>query len=169
MVESSQLGGRKFQGGLPMKRVGAGALVFDRVGKLLIVKPSYKPKWEIPGGIVEADESPAQACRREISEELGITVDPTRLLCVDYNSSTTDYLESLMFIFATEPLTEELVASIAIPPEELVEARFCEPDEAVALLGGRLGQRVEAAMKQPQHACYLEDQDYLPADPDRLR
>jgi len=152
-----------------MKRIGAGALMFDQAGKLLIVKPSYKPGWEIPGGIVEADESPAQACRREITEELGITVDPTTLLCVDYNSSTTHYLESLMFIFATEPLTEKLEASIAIPPDELVEARFCEPDEAVALLGGRLGKRVEAAMKQPQPAYYLENQGYLPADTDRLR
>jgi len=38
---------------LPMKRMGSGALFFDSAGRILIVKPSYKDVWEIPGGVVE--------------------------------------------------------------------------------------------------------------------
>ncbi|WP_369025426.1 NUDIX domain-containing protein [Qipengyuania sp. RANM35] len=35
--------------------------------------------WEFPGGKVESRENPAQALVREISEELGLTLDPRKL------------------------------------------------------------------------------------------
>lgn len=73
---------------LPTKRMGAGAVIRDVDGRVLIVKPTFKPAWELPGGAVEDDESPRGACVRELHEELGITVAVGELLCVDYNSST---------------------------------------------------------------------------------
>jgi len=33
--------------------MGSGTLFFDSAGRILIVKPSYKDVWEIPGGVVE--------------------------------------------------------------------------------------------------------------------
>ena len=58
---------------LPSVPVSAGALIFDHAGRLLILKPTYKSGWTIPGGIMEADgESPWQACQREIREECGL-------------------------------------------------------------------------------------------------
>ena len=49
---------------LPGIPVSAGALIFDRAGLLLILKPTYKSGWTIPGGVMEADgESPWEACR----------------------------------------------------------------------------------------------------------
>jgi ADP-ribose pyrophosphatase YjhB (NUDIX family) len=41
-------------------RVAAGLLVHDDQGRVLMVKPTYKDGWDIPGGYVEPDESPAQ-------------------------------------------------------------------------------------------------------------
>lgn len=35
--------------------------------------------WEFPGGKVESDENAADALARELSEELGIVVDPARM------------------------------------------------------------------------------------------
>ena len=52
-------------------RVAAGALFFDDQGRVLLVHPTYKDTWDIPGGYVERGESPAAACRRELKEELG--------------------------------------------------------------------------------------------------
>ena len=47
----------------------AGALLFDRSGRLLILEPTYKSGWTIPGGAMEADgESPWDGCRREVLE-----------------------------------------------------------------------------------------------------
>ncbi|MEJ2860906.1 NUDIX hydrolase [Actinomycetospora flava] len=42
--------------------VAAAAVFRDDDGRVLLVHPVYKPGWELPGGIVEAGESPAVAC-----------------------------------------------------------------------------------------------------------
>jgi 8-oxo-dGTP pyrophosphatase MutT (NUDIX family) len=47
-------------------------LFTDRQGRVLVVNPTYKPRWELPGGAGEEDESPGTAAVREIAEELGI-------------------------------------------------------------------------------------------------
>ena len=70
---------------LPSIPVSAGALIFDRGGRLLILKPTYKPGWTIPGGVMEADgETPWQACQREVREECGLEVSRGRLACMDF-------------------------------------------------------------------------------------
>ena len=66
------------------KVLASGCILRDQSGRILLVKPTYKPGWEIPGGMVEANESPVQACLREAREELGLEVRLGRLLCVDY-------------------------------------------------------------------------------------
>ena len=42
----------------------------DRADRVLLVEPSSKPNWELPGGAVEADETPWGAARRELAEPL---------------------------------------------------------------------------------------------------
>jgi 8-oxo-dGTP pyrophosphatase MutT (NUDIX family) len=56
---------------LPRKRMAAGVLFRDLIGRVLLVEPSDKPNFEIPGGAVEDDEPPWGAAGREVAEELG--------------------------------------------------------------------------------------------------
>src|SRR5437764_10001357 len=49
----------------PRKRVAADVLVRDEVGRILLVHPRYKPDWDLPGGMVEANEPPRDAASRE--------------------------------------------------------------------------------------------------------
>jgi hypothetical protein len=58
---------------LPRKRMGARALFFDAADRVLLAEPTYKPYWEIPGGAVEAGESPRDAVAREPKEEVGLS------------------------------------------------------------------------------------------------
>jgi 8-oxo-dGTP pyrophosphatase MutT (NUDIX family) len=55
--------------------------------------------WSIPGGAIDKYESPDQACRRELVEELEVTIDPGRLVCVDYGPADGDTAEAVHFLF----------------------------------------------------------------------
>lgn len=151
---------KAYQKRLPKKRISAGCLLFDEAGQLLIVNPTYKDGWEIPGGTVEANESPLQGCIREIWEELGLERRPLRLLVVDYNPETAERTESLNFIFDGGTLSTEQAASINVPLREISEFRFMEPEHAVQLLKRRLRRRVTTALQQRVTGipAYLEEQ-----------
>jgi 8-oxo-dGTP pyrophosphatase MutT (NUDIX family) len=154
------LSDKAYQRGLPKKRMSAGALFFDEAGRLLIVEPAYKPNWEIPGGAVELNESPYQACVREVKEELGWERPLQRLLCVDYLRESADKTEALVFIFLGGVLTEEDKQSIRLPEDELRSYAFVEPEEAYGRFNQRLSRRVQqclAALVGGQFV-YLEDQ-----------
>lgn len=64
---------------LPKKRMAVGVLFFNSNNELLIVKPSYKSGWSIPGGVIEQDESPRMGFIREVKEEIGLDVEPLDL------------------------------------------------------------------------------------------
>ncbi len=159
---------RTYLTSLPRKRMGAGTLFWDERGHILLVKPNYKPGWEIPGGIVEQDESPLACCQREIGEELGLDWPNDRwpngrLLIIDYNSPTENKTESLMFIFAGGLLTPADTAQIQLPPAELVDFAFFDPAELPEAMTPTLCKRVLAAWRQVKAngAIYLENQESL--------
>ncbi len=59
--------------------VAVGILVRDDGALLLSTRPpgkAYEGYWEFPGGKIEAGETVEQALRRELTEELGITIGP---------------------------------------------------------------------------------------------
>jgi hypothetical protein len=85
---------------LPAIPVSAGALIFDRGGRLLILKPTYKSGWTIPGGVMEADgETPWDACRREVREECGLEVGGGRLACMDFRRPRPGRQGGVRFLF----------------------------------------------------------------------
>jgi len=70
--------------------VAVGVLI-DREGRFLLTSGPdgrvYAGYWEFPGGKLEAGESVEQALRRELHEELGITIGPVqpwKIELVDY-------------------------------------------------------------------------------------
>ncbi len=64
----------------PTSLLVVAAAIRDRDGRLLLQQAQPgKPHaglWEFPGGKVETGENPRFALRREIGEELGLTLDP---------------------------------------------------------------------------------------------
>lgn len=74
-----------FYASLARTRLGAGALITDERGGVLMVEPIYRPTWEIPGGAVECGENAPAGCIREVDEELGLTdIALGRLLVIDH-------------------------------------------------------------------------------------
>ena len=145
---------------LPRVPASAGALIFDDDGRLLVVNPTYKAHWTIPGGIMEADgETPWEACRREVREEVGLLVEHGRLVAVDFLRPRPSKPGGLRFLFDCGILPDATLRSIVLQSEELSEQRLVEPAEALRLLSGPLRRRVSAALPaRTRNECvYLED------------
>lgn len=140
---------------LPTKRMGAGVVFTNHDDQVLLVKPTYKQGWEIPGGTVEADEGPYAAAQREIAEELGMTRAPGALLVVDWVPQRGVRTEALMLVFDGGRLTDADIAGIVLPATELRSFAFCGPDEAAQRLSPLLARRVTAALHARSHgtAC----------------
>lgn len=56
------------------KRVAADVLIRDQEDRVLLVDPTYKSSWDLPCGMVEANESPQTAAARELREELNLHI-----------------------------------------------------------------------------------------------
>ena len=67
---------------VPRHYVGAVSAIFNDTGQVLLLEHVFRPhfSWGLPGGWVERDESPADAIRRELEEELGLEVEIKQLL-----------------------------------------------------------------------------------------
>lgn len=77
---------------------GVKCLVFHN-DTLLFIKNSYgDAKWNLPGGGIESDETPAQAAKREVGEEVGITVSGVTYL--GSFTSRREYKHDTVYCFA---------------------------------------------------------------------
>lgn len=83
-------------------RMAAGALFVDG-DRVLLVRKTDGNRWDIPGGYINRGESPAEACRREVREELGLDRRPTRLLAHDW-APRGDEGDKLLYVFGCGPL-----------------------------------------------------------------
>jgi 8-oxo-dGTP pyrophosphatase MutT (NUDIX family) len=61
---------------------GVAAVIRDGEGRLLLQERSSGEGWSLPAGAVEPGESPEQCLRREVLEETGFIVVPTRIIGV---------------------------------------------------------------------------------------
>jgi 8-oxo-dGTP diphosphatase len=126
-------------------RVAAGALFIDPEGRVLLVHPTYKDTWDIPGGYVERGESPAAACQREVMEELGIDRVPHRLAGVDWAPHEREG-DKLLFIFDCGPLgTDE--ERLRLDGHELDRWEWVRETDLDQYLVERLSRRVRSIVQ----------------------
>jgi 8-oxo-dGTP diphosphatase len=133
--------------------MAAGVLFHDSKGRVLLVKPSYKDGWDIPGGYVEPGESPKQAARREVREELGINPPLGRLLVVDWAPHPNEG-DKVLFVFSGGELQDDHPTSPA--PLEIEDIRFWSVAELPNLMPARLHSRIVSALRLDRNDPYLE-------------
>lgn len=141
---------------LPAFYAAAAALITDPGGRVLLVKPNYRDSWLMPGGYVDADELPHHTVRRELGEELGITLEVGALLVVDWAPAAGPRPRAIVnFVFDCGTLADPGV--IRLRTEELDAARFFEVDEAVRRLPAAVAPRIPGALSAvaSQKTVYL--------------
>lgn len=132
---------------LARKRIAATAFFRDQQGRVLLVNPSYKPTWDLPGGAVEAEESPHAACRREVAEELGLDRPPGPVLAVDWVPSRPERPEGLIIVYDGGALSATEIDKIVLVDGELIEFAFIAPDKVGTLMTPLLARRVASCLK----------------------
>jgi len=135
-------------------RVAAGVIFRDAEDRVLLVKPTYKDGWEIPGGYVEHGESPLAAAIREVREELGANLEVGELLVLDWAPHPAEG-DKLLIIFSGRRLTTEEVDALELKASEIAEARFFDVAKFYELMPDRLARRVAEAARRST-AAYLE-------------
>lgn len=116
-------------------RVGAGVVVRDAQGRVLLERRSDCGVWGLLGGRIERGESVEQAAVREVKEESGLDVRITRLLGVYSDPregrivaySESDIIQLVDVVVEAEVLGGELTRSA-----ESEELRFFALDELPA-------------------------------------
>jgi ADP-ribose pyrophosphatase YjhB (NUDIX family) len=112
----------------------AGAVIRDGDGRLLLVQRGSAPSaglWSVPGGRIEAGETPEQAAAREVREETGLQVEVRQLLA---SVRVGDYL---VHDFAADVTGGDLRAG-----DDASDVRWCSLEEAelLPLTPGLLGE-----------------------------
>jgi 8-oxo-dGTP diphosphatase len=131
---------------LPKKRMAAGALFFNHHEEALIVKPTYRDYRLIPGGVIEHNESPYEACVREVREEIGTTPSIKSLLCIDFRSAHDGNSESMQLVFDGGMLSDGMISQIHLDSREIETARWCSVKLAKQALAPKPAEQIEWAM-----------------------
>ncbi|HEY0813309.1 MAG TPA: NUDIX hydrolase [Pseudonocardia sp.] len=135
-------------------------LFTDAHGQVLVVKPTYKQGWELPGGAVEDDESPRRAAAREVFEELHLHCVPGPVLALDYVSAAASSAgtEGLVVVFDGGTLTQD-PAALQLASDELAAAMFADAVAREQRLPALQARRAAAALaaRATGRTVYLED------------
>lgn len=133
------------------KIVSAAGILKRDDGKILLVKPSYKDEWLLPGGGVDAGEHPKEACVREFFEETNLSVVIEEVLLV--SSKLFEYdgekFESFNFLFAVNCGDFD---RLLLDGEEIVDFKWVTLSEAQDLMSGSWRKRLDFLGK----GIYLE-------------
>lgn len=110
-----------------------GALIVNSNGEILLVK-SYKwgSKYTVPGGHIELGERSEVAVRREVKEEVGLEVEPVRILLVQEAIFPADYIKHEHYIFL-DYLCRATSSTVKLDGKEIQDYVWTAPNDALQL------------------------------------
>jgi 8-oxo-dGTP pyrophosphatase MutT (NUDIX family) len=163
-IEKSGVSGRRYaylaEGNAKQarKRVAVDLLIRDARNRALLVNPSYKDYWDLPGGMSEANEPPVTTARRELSEELGVDIAVGRLLVLDWVGPHGPWDDQLIFIFDGGMLESADTINLEISDKELIDFSFVSLDDSEKLLRSDMWRLLRDAYEALENGTtrYLE-------------
>jgi ADP-ribose pyrophosphatase YjhB (NUDIX family) len=141
--------------GLPTKRIIAQGLLRDADGRTLLCRLTYKPEWDLPGGVVEVGESPADGLVRELQEELGITVTVHGLVTVNWLPAWRGWDDACVMLFDLGVADASITDAMQLQPTEIAGVEWCD-EETVAIHATAAARELLAALRAGDVAPYRE-------------
>jgi 8-oxo-dGTP pyrophosphatase MutT (NUDIX family) len=129
------------------KRVATKVVIRDDAGAVLLVNPTYKSHWDLPGGMAEANEPPRVAAARELREELDLVVPLGRLLLAEWVGPGGPWDDQLVFVFDGGLLDAESAGRPKLNDPELSAYKFVRADETGRLLRADVNDRLDRARR----------------------
>lgn len=130
----------------PRTCMAAGLVIRDPDGRVLLLQTSYKPEWEVPGGLVEDGEDVVAAAVREAREELDLAAGPTALLALDAWPADVRTPDMTLALLDGGVHPPELVGHLRFTDGEIVDAHWCDRATVRARAGPRLTLRLLAVL-----------------------
>ena len=116
---------------LPRKRVITQGLLRNERGEYLLCELTYKPEWDLPGGVVEPGESPATGLIREVREELGLDLTPASLTAINWLPPWSGWDDACIVVFDLGTVPASTVGDMEFEPAEIRDVHWCDLDRVV--------------------------------------
>ncbi|MBT1188685.1 NUDIX hydrolase, partial [Streptomyces sp. CJ_13] len=133
---------------------GALVLVTDTDGRVLLQTVDYRPDRLMPGGAVDAGESPAAAAAREMREELGVDGHYPHGLAVDWIPADTPgfppetcFPGEILHVYDGGTWTPDRIDAVRLPAQEITGIEFAEPADLPALMDAGDARRALSALR----------------------
>lgn len=150
---------RTYVGTQQIMMCGAAALVRNAGGQILMQRRSDNGLWSLPGGAIDPHETPTDAAVREVWEETGLLVEPTRVAglfggeegFVTYPNG--DQVAIFSFVFECAAGNE----SPTIDHNESLEVRYFGEGEVLTLdMAPRLKRRLSLLFQHKGPDAYFD-------------
>jgi len=138
---------------LPRKRAIGQMLVRDQDGRVLLCNLTYKADWDLPGGVVEVNESPRDAVSREILEELALDIPAGALVLTDWLPAWSGWDDAICLVFDGGTHDASLTSAIVREAREIRTAEFCTPEQVRERCADFTARRVESALANLAAGC----------------
>lgn len=161
---SSESGRRSFirvlNARLPKKRVIAQGVLRTPDDDVLLCELVYKKDWDLPGGVVDPNESPAHCVVREVKEELGLDVTVQGLLAVNWLPPYRGWDDALLVLFDLGVVDRSFTEAAVFQRREIKGVHWSGVEviaERVAPYTARM--LAEVALGRLEDTMYLENSD----------
>ncbi|MEM7127383.1 MAG: NUDIX domain-containing protein [Chloroflexota bacterium] len=140
----------------------AAGIVWDTNGRILMQRRSDNGLWGLPGGAIDPFETPVDAVVREVWEETGVLVEPTRVAGVfsGRESHVTyphgDQVAIYSFVFECQIVS----GTPTIDQHETLEVGFYTPAElAKLIMAPRWQRRIPLMLQNQSPSAYFDPVD----------
>lgn len=123
----------------PRHSVSVAAVVTDDNDRVLVIQRRDNGAWELPGGVLELDESPDAGVRREVREETGVDVEPLGLTGIYKNMN----LGVVALVFRAR-----MVAGTPTPTEESAAVAWWTANQVTTGMTEAFAVRILDALRE---------------------